>query len=520
MKLLLLKPQDPFAITSSPSLSFAYLASIAEERGWQVCIINASTGNTRLSCEQVFKEAMGFSPDLIGVSILTFSAKISYDLIKRMSGCGALIIAGGPHATVLPEEVLIQSPCDIVVRGEGEETFAELLDLFEGKKRRLHEIRGISFKDKQEGRIIHTPDRPFLSEERLNALPLPAKNLFLARDFQLQNFGNIAASRGCPFSCTFCSQSVFHSSRRQREADSVFREIEELHRRYGVHHISFVDDVFTINEDWVRGLCAKIEASGLPLTWRCFSRVDSISEGLLRDMKKAGCIFIIYGVESINPYSLKKIKKKITTADIKRVLLMTRRSGIGVFLSLIWGFPWETIEETERLLEFINEVYPFVYFFDINRIVPFPGTELYNEYYQQYGFKDWWLRPEYFQRDLHLYQEFRNYYPNTERPFFPLPSRMIVRMEKAYSFLDERLMLTRAMIRKCKGKYEVLNQERVSAAVVFRVRRIIKLSLIAISKFLSSHSPELELRFLAPAYKVGVSFWRGLRAGVLRDRAR
>lgn len=507
MKLLLVQPPDIFISPRCPPLGLCYLGAIAESKGWQVKVAVSTSGNPYVSHAQIVREAIRFAPNIIGITILTLSAKISYALIRDLSCLKVPIIVGGPHASVLPEEVLIHSLATVVVRGEGEETFGELLDFFAYREKSLKQIQGISYRDEQE-KIIHNSDRLFLPEEKLNTLPFPAKHLFLKKHFNLQKFGNIATSRGCPFSCTFCSQGVFKRTHRLRSVENVFQEIEELHKRYGIRHLFFVDDVFTLNGEWVKSLCERIIASRLPLTWHCFSRIDCVNEELLKKMKEAGCIFIIYGIESVNSRSLCEIKKKTSLEDIKRTLFISHKAGIGVFLSLIWGFPWETDEDIERLITFIHEISPVTYFIGLNIIVPFPATELYNQYNTEYNFREWWLNDKKLQRELHLYQQLRYYYPNAEYSFFALSSRIIKKMEEGHSLVDKRNILTQAMIRKKNGKYVVLKQEAVINTLSFKLKRLLKLFLINSSKLLSSFAPGIELRFLVPGYKVAQTIWR------------
>lgn len=502
MKLLLIQPSDFFVNREyeSPPLGLAYLAAIAEQRGWQVRIIVASTLYAHLSDEQILSESIHFAADVIGIRILTFSANKSYKLIKELSCVSPFIIAGGHHATVLPEEVLNRSPCNIVVRGEGEETFNELLDLFEKRKTSFTHIKGISFKD-EKGRIFHNPDRELLSEVVLNKLVFPAKHLFSKKYFKSSLFGNIIASRGCPHFCTYCSQNIFKVTYRIRNVDNVFAEIEELYRRYKVRYIFFADDLFTANEIWVKALCEKISESKISFAWTCSTRIDCVTENLLREMKKAGCLYIQYGVESISPYSYKKIRKKVEEKDVRQVLSWSKDIGIGIVLNFMWGFPWDTRDDIKRQIEFINGVSHKTYFTDLFGIIPFPGTELYNEYNEKYNFKDWWLNDNLYRKEFHLFQSINNYFPHHDQPFFNLTPAIMTMIKKAYDVIDADLMYFYYMIRKVKGKYIIISRSGLDRSLSFIIRKSIKLFFIKSSKLISYVSPELELRLWVPFYK-------------------
>lgn len=503
MRLLLIQPSDTFINREyeSPPLGLAYLAAIAEHRGWNVKILVASTLTAQLSDEYIVRESLRFAPDVIGIRILTFSAKISYKLIKELDCLNCVIVAGGHHATILPDEVLTHSPCDMVVRGEGEETLNELLALIERGERRPSGIKGISFIDEQ-GRIFHNHDRNLLSEENLSKTPFPAKHIFSERYFKKSMFGNIIASRGCPYSCTFCSQSIFKTSYRIRDVDNVFAEIEELYATYKVRYIYFADDIFTVNESWVRALCQKILKCKMHLAWSCSTRVDCVTERLLKEMGEAGCLYIQYGIENINPCVSEKIKKKIEPDRIKQVLSWTKNSGMGIVLNFMWGFPWETAGDIKRQVEFIIEVSPLTYFTDLFGIIPFPGTELYEKYNEKYNFKEWWLDRRMQRRKLHLYQCIKRYFPHQESPFFPLSPAIRTMIKKACSVIDDNSIYFYSMMRQIKGKYIIIDREKLRRLPSFIIIRAIKLFFANFSKVVSSFSPELDLKLLVPFYRI------------------
>jgi radical SAM superfamily enzyme YgiQ (UPF0313 family) len=194
---------------------------------------------------------------------------------------------------------------DIIVRGEGEITFLELVQkLSSGEDYR--EIDGISFRD-DEGVPRSNPDREVIKD--LDSLPLPAWHLapmekyfevFAKREFSIQKPCTvIMTSRGCPGNCTFCAnRAMWGRGVRRRTPVNVLKEIEYLHHEYGVKDIHFLDDTFTFNKGWNNTFYDELVKSGMGITWRCQGRVDTVNRDMLRTMKKVGCYFICFGVES------------------------------------------------------------------------------------------------------------------------------------------------------------------------------------------------------------------------------
>jgi len=509
MKLLLIQPPDSLVNLEypSPPLGIAYLGSLAESLGWEVEVIVASTTYAHLSEAEIVKQASRFSPDVIGISIQTFSAKASYALLRRLSGLDALLVAGGPHASYEAEEVLTESPCRIVVRGEGEETFREVLEFAEGKRKSLSGIQGITYRNGN-GAICHAPERACMSREKLDSLPFPARHLFSTRQFNTRQFGDIAASRGCPFSCAFCSQSVFRREYRVRSPGNVLAEMESLYREYKVRRFVFVDSVFTCNAEWVYEFCNILAHRKLQFSWACSTRIDCVDAGLLKAMKKAGCASIRFGIESVSPRTLNKINKEMLREDIKAKILLARDSGIGIGLNFILGFPWETLEDIRMLSGFIAEILALTYFINNgNVIIPFPGTSIYEEYKDAYGFRQWWLGDRFKFRELHLYQRLLSYNPVLEKPFFPLPRQWAREIANAYRAPNEDQVFLRFALKNFFSRYPIIESNTYFKKAVLLAAQSFKAFFITVSKALAACCPQLELRFWVPFYKLAKRIW-------------
>ena len=396
-------------VNTSPPLGLGYIGAALEKHGCEVMIIDGGapyarneverrSGFSEYDTQSIVDEAVRYEPDLIGLTLTASFALNTYRLISELKRRADIpIIIGGPHATILPEEPL-KHGADIVCRGEGEHTIIELVDYFNGKSG-LSEILGISYKD-ETGKIVHNPPRPLLFN--LDALEFPAKHLFNREDYFREEsdsarFGNIVTSRGCPYGCTYCSNKVFGRRWRSRSPENVVAEIKGLMEGHGTRKFNFMDDAATIDQERMMAMCQLIIDAHLDIQWTCVTRLDATSPPLLAQMKEAGCVSISYGIESGNPDTLKRIKKGFLPEQAEKALRETQEAGIECHVNFMYGFPWEKPGDIRTTTEFIKKIRPYVTYIQPGGVLtPYPATHIYEEYKDEYGFADWWLkeRPE------------------------------------------------------------------------------------------------------------------------------
>ena len=332
-------------------------------------------------------------PDVVGITAYTTTlvpALETADAVKSVAP-ETRVVLGGPHPTVRPDEVLARDEVDFVVRGEGEIAFPDLLRRMENLSPPssatagpapgpdFSGIPGVSFK--RDGKIVHNPGQSFVAD--LDSIPWPWRD-GLPMEIYRPSLGaykrlpaaSVITSRGCPFACTFCSGSIFGRTVRRRSPENVLGEIGELTGRFGIREIYFADDCFTLDRERTAALCDLILGKRLYLTWICSTRVNLVDEPLLRLMKKAGCVSIAYGVESADEGQLQAMKKGITLEEAKRVIALTRRIGMEVRASYIFGLPGENRDSLERTLRLAIEINSDFVIFNI--ATPRPGTELYD----------------------------------------------------------------------------------------------------------------------------------------------
>ncbi|UCC58309.1 MAG: radical SAM protein [Candidatus Bathyarchaeum sp.] len=302
-------------------------------------------------------------PDILGLSVLNTAAKEASNVAEEVKreNPNITIVFGNYHPTFNAERILNTYPSvDVIVRGEGEFTSLELARCLE-KGGDLEEVRGITFR--KNGKVVSTPDRPLIKD--VDSLPFPDRNLLegqytssiLGVKVATKKFTTLVSSRGCPFSCTFCACRKFaRGVWRARSADNIIEELEFL-QSVGYEQFLFVDDNFTLDNKRVIELCRKIRKSHMDIEWFCDSRVDHVSYDMFREMVKAGCRCLYFGIESANQRILDYYKKGITPEQAENAVRKARKAGVDVIVgSFIVGAPDETRREIKNTLKFIHKL--------------------------------------------------------------------------------------------------------------------------------------------------------------------
>lgn len=384
MLILLIQPppREGYPNFEGPYLSLSNLSAFLETNGHKVVIKDFFVDEY---IEDEFLKYLGSSkPDLIGITSFTRNYFQTQRMVKNIKKefWQYPIVIGGPHSTALPANVL-KDGADFVIRGEGEFSILELIDSISEKKY-PGTILGLSFKS--DGNFVHNPDRPPMKD--INSLPIPAYHLFPMARYRQRMFVThyspkaiiLSTSRGCPYQCVFCQRNLLGLKLRTRNLDQVFAEIELLYKDYGYRYFVFADECFGLNPEYLIEFLNRMEIfrKRMPVFWSCQRRADSLSSvAIFKLMRKAGCIYISFGIETGHPYSTSLIKKGI---DISRAVLtirMAQNSGIPLVVgSFIIGFPWETKEMIEKTISFGTSL-PLTHI-TFNIATPLPGTELWD----------------------------------------------------------------------------------------------------------------------------------------------
>lgn len=413
MRVLLINPKFhlPIDTRTTPHLGLAYLAAVSERRGDEVCVFDMDVEEAPL--EQKVKE---FRPHVVGITANTPQVKQAWYAARIIKAIADLpIVVGGPHPSAIPDESALKPEVDIVVRGEGEDTWIELCAVIDRARQAgeltgralidpaghlLDNVLGISYK-LPDGTVRATRERPAIAD--LDALPWPAYHFFkMDRYTNMQpaidrvdgsRSFSMMTSRGCPYRCTFCSQSIMAEKWRGRSPENVAAEFRHLIQDLGAQEIGLLDDSANINRKRLRDICEVLIREGLTtVPWIMINgiRANLADRDLLTLMKKAGCKRTAFGVETGDPDMLVKVDKKETHEQIRQAFKAAKEVGLETVGFFIIGLPGDTEESMERTIRYAIDLDPLVANFSM--MTPYPGTIAYNELKAggaQFLLKDW-----------------------------------------------------------------------------------------------------------------------------------
>jgi anaerobic magnesium-protoporphyrin IX monomethyl ester cyclase len=362
-----------------PPISLASIAAVLERERQRVQVIDCPAESMNLG--QLEKRIVKFSPRAVIWS--TGTPSISGDLelgsfVKKLDA-RILTVIFGTHATVFSQEILRERPAiDAVVRNEPELAVRDLITAFAAAKN-FEGIKGVTFRDRN-GNVVANERREFI--DPLDQLPFPAWHLVRSGDYRLPLKGDrfliINPIRGCPYRCSFCTSRIFYGEKiRKRSIPAVIGEIRSIMENLDVREFLIWSETFTVDKTYANDFCRSVLESGLKFSWVCNSRVDTVDEGMLRNMAGAGCWMISFGIESGNQDVLDRCGKHMKIADIQPAVQMARNAGLKVSGHFVFGLPGETPETMERTASLSLALgLDFVQYYCA---VPFPGTELYTQ---------------------------------------------------------------------------------------------------------------------------------------------
>lgn len=323
---------------------------------------------------KVEKEIEAFKPDILGVYCATYRVDHAHKVISAAKEVDASIrtVMGGPHASLLAEDVLRENPnLDAVVCGEGDLTLPELVNAWGPGD--LEKVKGIVFREK--GLILRNPPRPLI--EDLDGLPYPARHLLPMdkyRLFETFKMAIIISSRGCPYGCHYCSVSAIYGKKwRARSAKNVVDEMEHLCDNYDIDLIMFFDDSFDLDRERTERICDEIVERGLDIPWGYDSSIMSIDRRHLKKLREAGCRILSYEIETASQKSIDTMKKDISIGEMKKVMDAAKDFGILRIANVILGLPGETREDVMESIELMKEMEPEYPLFFLP--TPYPGTK-------------------------------------------------------------------------------------------------------------------------------------------------
>ena len=386
MKVTLINPgntyelvgNDPVIIKEQqglmPPLGILYMAAYLKNTGrYEMSVIDVQAED--LTHAEVGERIRDMKPDVIGITAMTFTLiDVKYTLQEIRKWWNGIVVIGGPHVVIYPNETLKAFQADYVVIGEGEITMDELLQY-------------IAKEGKDGTKKVWRQER-FI--EDLDALPFPARELthidkyysVLAKDTPTSS---AFSSRGCPFSCSFCDRPALGKGFRAMGATRIVDEMEFCINA-GIKEIFYYDDTFSVRKSRVHDICNEIKRRGLAwqepngewkhkLGWDVRTRVNVVDEELLKNMHEAGLERIHFGIESAVPRVIKQLQKGITTEQVEDAFALCKKFGIQTLAYFMMGNPTETHEDVMETLRLCRRIEPD--FMQMTILSPFPATAIY-----------------------------------------------------------------------------------------------------------------------------------------------
>lgn len=359
-----------------PPLGIMSIAAyIRKHTAHQVEILDCQV--EELTYEQVEKEIGRRSPDILGITAMTFTLMdvIKTAKIAKKVNPAVKVVLGGPHVNIYPEETLRTKEIDFLIMGEGEESFRDLVENINALDY-YKKIKGLVFRENDQ--VINNGVAPLISS--LDDLPFSARDLTpFKRYFSVlaENppITTMFTSRGCPYKCLFCDRPHLGKNFRAHSAEYVVLEMEKC-KKMGINEIMIYDDTFTVDRQRVVDICKKIIDNELNIVWDVRARVNTVDEKLLNLMARAGCKRIHYGVESGTQKILNVLRKGITLEMVEKAFALSKKVGIQTLGYFIIGSPEETRADIQKTIKFIKKISPD--YIHVSIMTPFPATDLYS----------------------------------------------------------------------------------------------------------------------------------------------
>ncbi|NOZ02557.1 MAG: radical SAM protein, partial [Deltaproteobacteria bacterium] len=395
MKVLLINPnrspghsggyyKESFA--QMPPITLACLAAVLEKAGVEVDFYDDVLGRgDRGELEAAIR---GSGPDVVGLSVVTAVMPGVPRVVKtvREVDPNIKVVCGNIHADFFHESFLREGLADVVVHGEGEDTFVDLVRTLGGRDPDLSNVKGISFL--RDGALVTTESRPFI--EDLDSLPYPAWHLFPMDRYRIFSFARvkdpgilILGSRGCPFRCSYCSLKIMGASRRHRSVENIAGECEFMYDRFGYVQPSFVDPIFPFGKKEALDYAGELIRRGLhkKQVWITETRTDLVDLESLQALRESGLRRVMFGIETGDGEELASLRKGSALDKTLKAVAACRKAGVDVVGFFMLGVPGATRESMQKSIDFAKEL--DLDFAKYTVFVPYPGTPLYDELISQ-----------------------------------------------------------------------------------------------------------------------------------------
>ncbi|MFN8472661.1 MAG: radical SAM protein [Anaerolineae bacterium] len=370
-------PHELKVMKPYPTLGLLYISSYLKARGFAVGVFDATFSRPQDFVAMLQRER----PAVVGLYCNLMTKRWILPMIRQAKAAGALVVLGGPEPPHYAEDYLARG-ADVVAVGEGEETLAELLPhLARYGPRDMRQIPGIVYRE-DDGAIVRTMPRPYL--QRLDDLPFPDREAIRMSDYvdtwrTHHGMGSVSliTARGCPYTCKWCSHTVFGHTHRRRSPENVVAEVEELVERYRPDMLWYADDVLTIHPRWFLAYADLLKRRGLRLPFECISRADRLNEQIIDALAEMGCFRLWIGSESGSQQVLDAMSRRTKVEDVQHMTRLLQKSGIQAGMFIMLGYEGEDVPQLEETVEHLKKSNPDIFLTTV--AYPIKGTDYYAE---------------------------------------------------------------------------------------------------------------------------------------------
>jgi anaerobic magnesium-protoporphyrin IX monomethyl ester cyclase len=382
------------------------IATFVRTKGYTVAIVDAE--GDELTPDQAAARVVALKPKLVAAVVYGHQPSAS---TQNMTGASAIVTAVktldgdlpvlmvGGHVASLPERTLEEEACDFVSRDEGLYTIVDLLEAYRNEAYpSLKNIRGLVYRD--HGAAVTNPAAPLVKDldadmpgVAWDLLPMSryrAHNWHCFGHLQREPYAALYTTLGCPYHCSFCCiQAPFKhgeeaaglnaavNSYRFWSPARVIQEIDLLVNTYGVRNIKFADEMFVLNQRHVLGICDLIIERGYDLNIWAYARVDTVKDGMLDKLKRAGFNWLALGIEAADDRVLTDVDKRYEVHEVYDTVRKIKEAGINIIGNYIFGLPEDTLETMQQTLDLALDLNcEFANFYSA---MAYPGSPLYDE---------------------------------------------------------------------------------------------------------------------------------------------
>jgi anaerobic magnesium-protoporphyrin IX monomethyl ester cyclase len=341
-----------------PPLGLLYVSSHLKAAGFDVGVFDT----TFRGLSELEESLARTRPPIVGIYANLMTRTSVLRLMRRAREVGSTVVVGGPDPANYLEEYLGRG-ADVVVIGEGELTLEELIPrLARGGDRDLGDVRGIAFVD-GDGRLVCTEPRPQVAS--LDQQPFPDRDAIDIHAYvnawrEHHGMGSVSliTSRGCPYTCTWCSHAVFGNTHRRRSATNVADELAMIVARYAPDLVWYADDVFTINRRWVFEYAAELRQRGLRVPFETITREDRLDEEVIGALAEMGCHRLWIGAESGSQKVLDAMRRRTSAARVREMVGLLQKNGIQVGMFIMLGYEGEEPDDIAATVEHLKATRP------------------------------------------------------------------------------------------------------------------------------------------------------------------